>query len=295
MRTSGKTIGAGSDGASVISNHPILVRAAESVGRLARITRGRGTRAVVLAEKSVFGWAARSARRGRGAFTRVELCACLAAGALLLALVLPALATSQSRGHVAQCLNNLRLMGRAVQMWASDFESQTPWRTPVEKGGLLPTSGQRPGNAWFDLLILSNQLVTPRILACPADTDAVVATDFTFNSAGGFASPSYRNRATSYVLNLESFVEHSEGLLFADKNLQLTPGVQACSALVNNTVNFYTWPVPNNGWTNRVHGFSGNIVVMDGSVSPTTSEQMRAAMTKSRNDNGLYVHLLRPF
>jgi len=291
MRTSGKTIGAGGDGASAISNHPILVRAAESVGRLARITRGRGTRAVVLAEKSVFGWAARPAARRRGAFTRVELCVCLAAAALLAMLALPALAASQSRGHVAQCLNNLRLMGRAVQMWASDYTGQPPWRTLQTDGGLMPISGSRPGNAWFDYLSLSNQLGTPRILACPADQGVLMASDFTFNINGGYASVAYRARATSYSLNLESLTEQPQVFLAGDLNINLIGATTGCQTRVNNASIFNNFSADNHVWTNRVHGVTGNIVTMDGSVAPTSSEEMRASL-KVSDDNGS-VHLLR--
>ncbi len=242
-----------------------------------------------LAEKAGPVW------RRRRAFTRVELCACLAAGALLVLLALPALADSRSRGHVAQCLNNLRLTGRAVQMWASDFQGQAPWRTPVADGGLLPFPATRAGNAWSDLSTLSNQLVTPRILACPADAEALVATDFSFNPSGGYLSTGFRNFATSYMLNMDSFAEYPAGFLFGDRNVRLTPGATGCSAGINNTVRFYTGPGgSDNGWTNRLHGLSGNIVVFDGSVSQTTTEQLTAAMKKAKDDNAQAVHLLKP-
>ena len=75
------------------------------------------------------------------------------------------LASAQSRGHVAQCLNNLRQMGRAVHVWAGDYQNQPPWRTLQQDGGLMPAVGTRAGNAWSDLVIMSNALVTPRILS----------------------------------------------------------------------------------------------------------------------------------
>jgi hypothetical protein len=229
---------------------------------------------------------------GLRAFTRVELCACLAAGALLVLLALPALATSQSRGHVAQCLNNLRQMGRGVHVWAADYQNQPPWQTSVNDGGLIPAIGTRPGNVWFEFYTMSNALVTPRILACPADRGTIVAKDF-----GEYFTSVFRNNATSYVLNLHSRSEYPEGLLFADRNMKLSPNVQACATGVNNTRGFSTQPGSDHGWTNNVlqhnlHGLSGNIVIMDGSVSETTSEQLRAAMAKSPDENGSDVHLL---
>lgn len=294
MRNSGPTNGAESKTSSAV--HPFDLLAARSVRRVARITQVHGARGLELAEKTGPGWA----RRRRRGFTRVELCACLAAGALLVLLALPALATSQSRGHVAQCLNNLRQMGRAVHVWGGDYQNQPPWQTLVNDGGLMPAIGTRPGNVWFEFYTMSNALVTPRILACPADRRVlpgrvIVAKDF-----GEYFSPEFRNNATSYVLNLHSRSEYPEGLLFADWNMKLNPNGQSCATGVNNTRGFSTQPGSDHGWTNKVvspnnlHGFSGNIVVMDGSVSETTSEQLRAAMAKSPDENGSDVHLLRP-
>ena len=289
MRNPGPTNGAESKTTSAV--HPFDLLAARSVGRVARITRVHGARGLELAEKSGPGW-----RRRRRAFTRVELCACLAAVALLGLLALPALASAQSRGHAAQCLNNLRLMGRAVQMWASDFQGQAPWRTRQQDGGLLPAVGTRPGNAWSDLASLSNQLVTPRILACPADAEALVATDFSFNPSGGYLSASYRNFATSYMVNMDSFAEYPGAFLFGDRNVKLTPAAVFCSAGLNNVVVFSKVLGSDNGWSNHLHGLSGNIVVFDGSVSHTTTEQLIAAMNKSKADSAqsVSVHLLKP-
>ncbi len=107
-------------------------------------------------------------------------------------------------------------------------------------------------------------------------------------------SAPFRNNGISYILNLESFAEYPGGLLFGDRNAQFAAVAYACSARVNNTVGFYLPPFANQGWTNAVHGLSGNIVVMDGSVSETSGDQLRAAMGKSRDDSSQYVHLLKP-
>ncbi len=287
MRNTGSTNGSGGERGASALQHPDTSRADHELGFIARITPRRGPRGMALAEKTARGWTRRAP--GRRAFTRVELCACLAAVALLALLTLPALASAQSRGRVAQCLNNLRQMGRAVQMWASDFEGQPPWRTPVQNGGLLPYTGTRAGNAWSDLVIMSNQLVTPRILTCPAERGLLIARDF-----AQYSSILYRNNATSYILNLDVLMEFPGGFLFGDRNVQFTANAQFCSSGVNNPASYNKSEAANHGWTNAIHGLSGNLVIMDGSVAETTSDQLRAAMGKSRDDNGQYLHLLKP-
>src|SRR5688572_9748527 len=120
------------------------------------------------------------------AFTRIELLAICAALGLLALLVAPTVASNKTDSERLVCFNNLRLIGRAVQMWAGDHNQQPPWRTLVADGGLLPNPGDpiRPGNAWFDFAFLSNQLVTPRILACPSDTGVKRAVEFSLRPNG---------------------------------------------------------------------------------------------------------------
>lgn len=60
-----------------------------------------------------------------------------------------------------------------------------------------------------------------------------------------------------------------------------------------NNVNPVDVLAPNLGWTNAVHGRQGNVVLMDGSVSTTSSEELREAFKRSEDENGTAVHLIR--
>ncbi len=224
--------------------------------------------------------------RGHGAFTRVELCACLAAGALLVLLALPALATSQSRGQVAQCLNNLRLAGRAVQMWASDYNSMMPpWRTLQSEGGTMPMVGSKIGNTWIEYAYLSNQLVTPRILACPSDAGVLVARDF-----GEFLSTPYRGNAVSYFINLHSSLDNPAAALFGDRNLRLTGSALGCSFVLYNNVLEYSAAT---AWTNGVHEQTGNLVTMDGGAAQTRTPELQTALLHSQAEGSSLIHLMK--
>jgi competence protein ComGC len=295
MRNSGSTNGAGSGRGASDTNHPLLSRAVESIGLIARITRVRGARGLVLAEKSGLGWTRRSAGRGRQAFTRVELCACLAAGALLLALALPALATSQSRGQVAQCLNNLRLMGRAVQMFAGDHVGQPSWRTYDTDGGTRPSVGTKPGAAWFEFTALSNELVTPRILACPADTGVKIAAEFSNNGASGYLSTGFRSQATSYFITLDppsgSATMPPAWPVFGDRNVRFS-GTESCALGINSADRLRPYVLGSGAWTNAVHGIQGNVVKTDGSVSETSSDHFRELLGVNPSDDSV-LHFLR--
>lgn len=225
----------------------------------------------------------------RHAFTRLELCAGLAAVALLGLLALPALASNRSRGDIAHCLNNLRLIGRAVEMFAGDHVGQPQWRTYTSDGGTRPITGTKPGAAWFEFTALSNELATPRILACPADTGVKVAAEFSNSGAGGYLSTGFRSAATSYLINLDNPFNSPLNPLAADRNWR-TDGLANCGNGINNADALFRYG--NSGWTNGVHGLAGHVLRADGRVTLLDTAGSRAAVLPLIDDNGS-AHLLR--
>lgn len=219
---------------------------------------------------------------GPRAFTRVELCACFTVVALLGLLALPALASTQSRGQVAHCLNNLRLTGRAMQIWGSDNNSMLPsWRLQVAAGGARPPTGA----AWIEYAYLSNQLVTPRILACPSDAGVLAARDF-----GEFLSTPYRGNAVSYFINLHSSLDNPAAALFGDRNLRLTGSALGCSFVIYNNVLQYSAAT---AWTNGVHEQTGNLVTMDGGAAQTSTPELQTALLRSQSAGASLIHLMK--
>lgn len=215
----------------------------------------------------------------------MELLFTVAALAMVAACALPALAGSPARSQLAQCLNNLRQIGRAMQMFSGEHGNQLSWRTPAQDGGeYLNTT--RPGNAWVEYAFLSNQVVTPRILACPADTGVRVASQWP-----EYTSPPFRNNAISYPVNLHAAGEQPTAPLATDHNLRVQADGPCGLANVNNTWAFNP-SNPQAGWTNTVHGLQGNIVQVDGSVATTSSETLRKAFANSQGGDQSSVHIL---
>ena len=227
------------------------------------------------------------------AFTRIELLAVCTALALLALVVAPALATNKTDAERIVCFNNLRQIGRAVQMWAGDHNQQTPARTLTTDGGLRPAIGvSRSALAWFEFGFLSNQLVTPKILACPSDAGVRRAPDFSFD---GLLGPGYRNNAVSYVVGLEAVGDSPRSWLSGDRNLGgVNTSPSACSAGVNNASSIFTFPQLPLAWTNgAVHGEFGHILLMDGSVEFTSTPRLKTLLlTPQAGDNGT-VHFLK--
>lgn len=236
----------------------------------------------------------RIARLGRSpeAFTRLELAAVLAALTLLAAVAWPVLAQTKPRAQRVTCANNLAWIGRAVHQWGSEHGDRAPVRVPTAEGG----ANQHPydGQIWFHFSLMSNELVTPKILACPSDPVARPARDFTSDPWGGFMNASYRNNAVSYMLGLDAFFDFPNAILAGDRNLEWWALSSACSSGVRNAAALNASPLDTRlAWTMNLHPGTGNLLLIDGRVEETSTARLRQVRGQAWDDNGV-VHFLIP-
>src|SRR5213593_868844 len=136
--------------------------------------------------------------RNAKAFSRLELAAVLGVLGLLALLALPSLANQRERSTRVLCVNNLRLAGQALLQWGTDHGGRLPWRTQACEGGTM--GNPLANNAWFQWSWISNELRTPKILACPSDAPKTPATTWSLSPNGGFLYSTYRNKAVSYLM-----------------------------------------------------------------------------------------------
>jgi competence protein ComGC len=226
------------------------------------------------------------------AFTRLELVAVVAILSLLGAMTLPLLAATRADSDRAGCFNNLRLLGRAITLWGDDRDGLPPWITFVSRGGTRPDGAVKAGSAWFEFSTLSNELVTPRLLACPADTGVKLASEFSNLGGRGYMATGMRALATSYTINMDNLGNVPERAVTGDRNLR-SDGLTQCGQGVNNAdlINLAQGQNPVL-WTNAVHGLQGHFVRTDGSVVFSGSALLLANPQRLLDDNG-FVHLLR--
>jgi hypothetical protein len=187
-------------------------------------------------------------------FTRNEMWVVIGVVALLVALLPPALAAAKRKAQRIQCVSNLKeIGGEAMRLWLADNNDKYPGEHAVTNESVMELLGS--GNAYGLWQSMSNELVTPKVLFCPADTNHIAATNFT----SGFSDANI-----SYFLSLDTVVTRPEMVFIGDDNLtvggvRVRPGI-----LVFDT----NTPV---AWTDERHRRVGNIGLSDGSVQQATS------------------------
>ncbi len=195
-------------------------------------------------------------RRGR-AFTLVEVLIIVAALALLILLLLPSVAGSSRSKHIA-CSNNLKQVSLAFRIWAGDHQDHQPMWVSVTNGGTMEWIVG--GEVWPHLLVMSNELYTPKALVCPSDQSRIAATNWN----------RLRNANVSYFIALDADETQPQMFLSGDSNLEVN-GQPVQPGLLN------LWTNSTLGWTAARHNRQGNIALADGSVQQYSNHRFQQA------------------
>ena len=206
--------------------------------------------------------------QSRCAFTLLEVVAVIFVLVIMVAMFLPALARPKSGRHTS-CATNLKQIGLSYRLWEGDNGDKFPMNVSVTNGG---TMGLATGkNAWINFLVMSNQLSTPRILHCPADTDGSAT-----NSWSGL-----NNQNISYFVGLDVSESEPQTILSGDDNFEIN-GAPVKSGLLELSTNT---PI---AWSATRHKFSGNILLADGSVQQCSN----SGLTNLLRQTGLATNRL---
>ena len=212
------------------------------------------------------------------AFTLIELLVVIAIIAILASLLLPALARAKAKAARTKCLSNLKQCGLALVTWANDNDSKWPWLLQPPEG-LNNSAGASPisANAFIHYAWVSNELVTPAILICPADKAKLgrAASDFSDNNTlgVGFLGNNQQNNALSYFVGLDAAFERPETMLSGDRNLKISRNRNCGTVFVPSTS--VDGKDPSVNFTNGVHVKTGNVGLADGSVQSGGGDLLR--------------------
>jgi hypothetical protein len=207
------------------------------------------------------------------ALTRVELLTVVVTVAMITMVASSAMARPHSVSRRSLCANNLRMISRAYQVWGSAQDEMRPWMVPYGAGtrGLDP----RLDYSWLQFVQLSNELSTPKILACPEDAEVRPARAFGFFSPGALESFGYREQSVSYTAGLHSMLDTPSVWLGSDRNIR-GDAKQYCEIGGVDSVSVSRTGDSALAWTNgAVHGEAGNLLLTDGSVEFTSTPTLR--------------------
>jgi hypothetical protein len=144
-------------------------------------------------------------------------------------MLLPALAKAKAKAQRIACVNNLKQIGIATRIYATDNIDRFPWQVSQAEGGsaefatpksdtdaVLDSNG-RPifdAGAWRHFQALSNELSNPKVLRCPKDTrpNLVQANSFLSKKPRGAAGKQiipFSQNAVSYWLRTDPEVDET--------------------------------------------------------------------------------------
>jgi type II secretory pathway pseudopilin PulG len=198
----------------------------------------------------------RCSKQRNHALTLVEVVLVIFVLFVLAAILSPSNGGAKKKAKKMACTSNLKQVGLAEKIWASDHGGKFPFEVVTTNGGTLELNNGR--NTWVNFSIMSNELSTPKILFCPADTGRLLpATNFSSGLPGH----------VSYFIGMQNDSD-PQALFSGDDNFEVD-GVPVKSGWLELGTNV---PI---SWTMARHEKSGNLLLGDGSVQSTTSHGLR--------------------
>lgn len=237
------------------------------------------------------------------AFTLHELLIVIIVVAGMALLAAQAMAQVAKRSPRIQCANNLMQISVAFRVWAGNHLDRYPQQVRIAYGGaILNGAAVLPSYTYTVFQVMSNELVTPKIVICPSDGERNATTNFLNQTGRG----DFNNLRVSYWVGSDASQAAPQMFLSGDRNVygnsassvSPTAAVLAtygnspaspslAGALVSLGTNASsTLNPPPVGFTDKMHHQAGNVAMADGSVQQLTSLRFYAARALTGDTTG---------
>lgn len=229
----------------------------------------------------------------KSAFTQVEMLTLLCGLAMLFLTLVPALGQARYKADRISCVENLHRIGTAIRQFAANHQDRNPTQVPVREGGAadyLSGATGGGGDLWRHYWVLSNELVEPRVLICPADSARSLATNF-----AQMAAPlRFGNQCMSYGVGTGADSSKPRMVLAADRSINWPQGVvtfsYGSSFALRGNIGTNAARLATMEWDQKaMHEAAGNALREDGSVQQLTSARLREAWANSGDSRNNYA------
>jgi len=198
-----------------------------------------------------------------GGMTLIDVLMVVAAVMVIAVVLTLLLHKGLGRARRITCINHLMQIGLSCRVWEGDRTNLYPMQVAGTNGGTMDfITG---ANAFRHFQVMSNELSTPHILICPAESDRLRARAANFD----FLS----NSNLSYFVGIDANETNPQMILSGDRNI--TNGTAVKNGLLNLTTN---GPA---GWTSEMHHDVGNIALADGSVRQVSRVGLREVVVNT--------------
>ena len=159
-------------------------------------------------------------------------------------------------------------------MWANDHDDKFPWQWPIPDGGTLaslsppssfvvaaaPPIGSAAPVDWIDnFRACSNELVTPKILVCPADKEKTPVEKWTFASGD----------TASYFYSPQANKTKPDTIVIGDRN------IDGGQSLYDPSCSIYLGSSIDAACSSDLHERSSNFLLGDGSVQQWRTPELK--------------------